>query len=152
MASLNLCQFIGHIGKIENRYMSNGDAVVNCSVAVNESYKDKNGEKQEKTEWINVIAYRKLAEIMATYCTKGMPIYVSGKIATRKWEDKNGVERYSTEIIANDMKMLGFAREKVNSDDRQFDESNSPRKQPTQKHSTAQTGTGFDDMDDDIPF
>ena len=81
-----------------------------------------------------------------------MPIYVSGKIATRKWEDKNGVERYSTEIIANDMKMLGFAREKVNSDDRQFDESNSPRKQPTQKHSTAQTGTGFDDMDDDIPF
>ena len=63
MASLNLCQFIGRIGKIENRYMSNGDAVVNCSIAVNESYKDKNGDKQEKTEWVNVVVYRKLAEI-----------------------------------------------------------------------------------------
>lgn len=152
MASLNLCQFIGRIGNIENRYMSNGDAVVNCSIAVNESYKDKNGDKQEKTEWVNVVVYRKLAEIMASYCTKGMLIYVSGKISTRKWEDKNGVKRYTTEIIASDMKMLGSAREKVTSDDRQFDESNSPRKQSTQKHSSAQTGSWFDDMEDDIPF
>lgn len=152
MASLNRCDFIGNIGKIENRYMSNGDAVVNCSIAVNESYKDKNGDKQEKTEWVNVVAYRKLAEIMANYCTKGMLIYVSGKMSTRKWEDKNGVERYSTEIIASDMKMLGSAREKVTSDDRQFDESNSPRKQSTQKQSASPTGSGFDDMDDDIPF
>ena len=152
MASLNLCQFIGRIGKIENRYMSNGDAVVNCSIAVNESYKDKNGDKQEKTEWVNVVVYRKLAEIMASYCTKGMLIYVSGKMSTRKWEDKNGVERYTTEIIASDMKMLGSAREKVTSDDRQFDESNSPRKQSTQKQSQAPAGSWFDDMDDDIPF
>lgn len=152
MASLNRCDFIGNIGKIENRYMSNGDAVVNCSIAVNESYKDKNGDKQEKTEWVNVVVYRKLAEIMANYCTKGMLIYVSGKMSTRKWEDKNGVERYTTEIIAFDMKMLGSAREKVTSDDRQFDESNSPRKQSTQKQSASQTGSGFDDMDDDIPF
>ena len=152
MASLNLCQFIGRIGKIENRYMSNGDAVVNCSIAVNESYKDKNGDKQEKTEWVNVVVYRKLAEIMANYCTKGMLIYVSGKMSTRKWEDINGVERYTTEIIASDMKMLGSAREKVTSDDRQFDESNSPRKQSTQKQSQAPAGSGFDDMDDDIPF
>jgi single-strand DNA-binding protein len=152
MASLNLCQFIGRIGNIENRYMSNGDAVVNCSIAVNESCKDKNGDKQEKTEWVNVVAYRKLAEIISTYCTKGMQIYVSGKMSTRKWEDKNGVERYTTEIIASDMKMLGSAREKVTSDDRQFDESNSPRKQSTQKQSQAPAGSGFDDMDDDIPF
>ena len=153
MASLNLCQFIGRIGNIENRYMSNGDAVVNCSIAVNESYKDKNGDKQEKTEWVNVVVYRKLAEIMASYCTKGMLIYVSGKISTRKWEDKNGVERYTTEIIASDMKMLGSAREKVTSDDRQFYESNSPRKQSTQKQSASPTGSGFDDMDDDpLPF
>ena len=153
MASLNRCDFIGNIGKIENRYMSNGDAVVNCSIAVNESYKDKNGDKQEKTEWVNVVVYRKLAEIMANYCTKGMLIYVSGKMSTRKWEDKNGVERYTTEIIAFDMKMLGSAREKVTSDDRQFDESNSPRKQSTQKQSASPTGSGFDDMDDDpLPF
>ena len=152
MASLNLCQFIGRIGNIENRYMSNGDAVVNCSIAVNESYKDKNGDKQEKTEWVNVVVYRKLAEIMASYCTKGMLIYVSGKMSTRKWEDKNGVERYSTEIIASDMKMLGSAREKVASDDRQFDQSNSPRKQSTQKQSQAPAGSGFDDFEDDIPF
>ena len=84
MASLNLCQFIGRIGKIENRYMSNGDAVVNCSIAVNESYKDKNGDKQEKTEWVNVVVYRKLAEIMASYCTKGILIYVSKDIVTGK--------------------------------------------------------------------
>ena len=84
MASLNLCQFIGNIGKIETRYLSNGDAVTNCSIAVNETWKDQNGDKQERCEWVSITAYKKLAEIMQSYCIKGMQIYVSGKMQTQK--------------------------------------------------------------------
>ena len=105
MASLNLCQFIGNIGKIETRYSSNGDAITNFSIACNESFKDKNGDKVDKTEWISCVAFRKLAEIMTQYCHKGMQIYVSGKLQTRKYTDKNGIERYVTEVIADEMKM-----------------------------------------------
>ena len=140
MASLNLCQFIGNIGKIETRYLSNGDAVTNCSIAVNETWKDQNGEKQERCEWVNVTAYKKLAEIMAEYCQKGMQIYVSGKMQTRKYTDKNGVERYSTEIIANDMKMLGS---KPESSSQQPQESRSQHKADV---------SGFEDLGSDIPF
>ena len=141
MASLNLCQFIGHIGKIDTRYLSNGDAVTNCSLAVNESWKDKDGNKQEKCEWVNVTAYRKLAEIMAEYCKKGTQIYVSGKLQTRKWTDKEGIERYTTEIIATNMKMLGSRS------------GDSEKSAPAKSQNRAQSGTGFDDMDDsDIPF
>ena len=141
MASLNLCQFIGHIGKIDTRYLSNGDAVTNCSLAVNESWKDKDGNKQEKCEWVNVTAYRKLAEIMAEYCKKGTQIYVSGKLQTRKWTDKEGIERYTTEIIATNMKMLGSRS------------GDSEKSAPAKSQNSAQSGTGFDDMDDsDIPF
>lgn len=139
MSSLNLCQFIGNIGKIETRYLSNGDAVTNCSIAVNESYKDKDGNKQEKVEWVNVTSYRKLAEIMSTYCVKGMQIYVSGKMSTRKYTDKQGIERYTTDIIANDMKMLGGKPA-------QSESHGSERAK-----SETQSG-GFDDMNDDIPW
>jgi len=140
MASLNQCNFIGNIGKIETRYLSNGDSVTNCSLAVNESWKDKDGNKQEKCEWVNITAYRKLAEIMAEYCKKGSQIYVSGKMATRKYTDKEGIERYTTEIIASDMKMLGSRQGGA--------ESNAPEQSNPKQH----TGTGFDDMEDDIPF
>ena len=140
MASLNSCNFIGNIGKIETRYLASGEAVTNCSIAVNESWKDKAGEKQERTEWVNITAYKKLAEIMAQYCTKGMQIYVSGKMSTRKYTDKQGIERYATEIIASDMKMLGSKQ----ADHHQAD-------QPERSKTTTQTG-GFDDMSDDIPF
>lgn len=137
MSSLNLCQFIGRIGKIENRYMSNGDAVVNCSIAVNESYKDKNGDKQEKVEWVNVVAYRNLAQIIADYCTKGMQIYVSGKMETRKWTDKNGVERYTTQVIANEMRMLGGKKDSAESND---------------SGSSKSSSESFSDLDNDIPW
>ena len=144
MASLNLCQFIGNVGKIETRYMQNGDAVVNLSLACNEHYKDKNGEKQEKTEWVNVTIYGKLAEIAGKYVDKGKQIYISGRMQTRKYTDKNGVERYTTDIIASDMKMLGNrGNESSESDDNHAAQSNSG-KSPGQ--------SGFDDMDDDIPF
>ena len=141
MASLNLCQFIGNIGKIETRYLSNGDAVTNCSIAVNETWKDQNGEKQERCEWVSITAYKKLAEIMQSYCIKGMQIYVSGKMQTRKYTDKNGVERYATEIIANDMKMLGSNPE-----------SSSQQPQESRSQNKANV-SGFEDIDDDlIPF
>jgi len=139
MASLNLCQFIGNIGRIETRYLSNGDAVTNFSIACNESFKNKNGEKVEKTVWISCVAYRKLAEIMSEYCPKGMQIYVSGRLETRKFTDKNGIERYTTEIIASDMKMLGS---------KQSGSESKPLKQQAKP-----AGNGFEDFEDDlIPF
>ena len=138
MASLNLCQFIGNIGKIETRYLSNGDAVTNCSIAVNETWKDQNGDKQERCEWVNITAYKKLAEIMQSYCIKGMQIYVSGKMQTRKYTDKNGIERYTTDIIATDMKMLVGKKDSSESNDSGGSKS---------------SAGGFDDTDiDDVPF
>ena len=140
MASLNLCQFIGNVGKIESRYLSNGDQVVNLSLACNDYYKDKNGEKQERTEWVSVAIYGKLAEITAQYVQKGKQIYISGRMQTRKWTDKQGIERYTTDIIATDMKMLGSAS------DHQKQSASDP-KQTEHNHERR-----FDDIDDDIPF
>ena len=137
MASLNLCQFIGRIGKIETRYLSNGDAVTNCSIAVNETWKDQNGEKQERCEWVNITAYKKLAEIMQSYCIKGMQIYVSGKMQTRKYTDKNGIERYTTQVIANEMRMLGGKKDSAESND---------------SGSSKSSAESFSDLDDDIPW
>ena len=140
MASLNLCQFIGNIGKIETRFLPNGDAVTNCSLAVNETWKDQNGDKQERCEWVNVTAYKKLAEIMEKFCVKGMQIYISGKMQTRKYTDKEGIERYTTDIIANDMKMLGSKPAASNDSGQSRQASNSS------------AAAGFEDMEDDIPF
>jgi len=137
MASLNNCCFIGNIGKIESRFMSNGDPVVNLSLACNESYKDKNGEKVEKTEWVNVVAYKKLAEIISQYCDKGMQIYISGRMQTRKWQDSNGIDRYTTEIIVEEMKMLGGKQ--------------SSHDKPKQSIKQSNDG-GFDDIEDYLPF
>lgn len=110
MASLNKCTFIGNVGKDpELRYSASGDGVCSFSVAINESWKDKNsGEKKESTEWIRVVAYRKLAEICAEYLKAGKQVYIEGKIKTRKFQDKeSGADRYVTEIVADEMKMLG---------------------------------------------
>jgi single-strand DNA-binding protein len=108
MASVNKVILIGNLGKDpETRYMPNGDAVTNITVATTETWKDKNGEKQEKTEWHRITFYRKLAEIAGEYLKKGAPVYVEGRLETRKWTDKAGVERYTTDVIASDMKMLG---------------------------------------------
>lgn len=138
MTSVNQCNFIGRIGKDpETRYSTSGDAITNITLAVDDSYKNKSGEKVEKCEWVNVTFYRKLAEIAGEYLVKGSLVYVSGKMETRKYTDKNGVERYATNIIANDMKMLGSKQ------------GNSYQSERTKTE--AQSG-GFDDMDDDIPF
>lgn len=141
MSSLNQCNFIGRLGRDpETRYLTNGDAVTNITLAVDESYKDKSGNKIDKCEWINVTFYRKLAEIVGEYLIKGSLIYVSGKMQTRKFTDKNGIERYKTEIIASDMKMLSSKQN-----------ANSNESDPAQQRSD-NANTGFDNMDDDIPF
>lgn len=143
MASLNRVTLIGNLGKDpETRYMSNGDAVTNITLATTDTWKDKNGEKQEKTEWHRVTFYRKLAEIAGQYLKKGAPVYIEGRLETKKWTDKHGIERYSTDIIASDMKMLGS---------KPSGSADSGNDAP-ERSSQPRTGTGFDDMDDDIPF
>lgn len=109
MASVNKVQIIGNLGRDpETRYSPSGDAVTNIAVATTESWKDKaTGEKKEETEWHRITFYRKLAEVAGQYLKKGSQVYVEGKLHTRKWTDKDGVERYTTEIIADTMQMLG---------------------------------------------
>lgn len=109
MASLNKVQIIGNLGRDpEIRYMPNGEAVANIAVATTESWKDKDsGDKKEITEWHRVTFYRKLAEIVGQYLKKGSSVYIEGRLQTRKWTDKDGVERFTTEIIADTMQMLG---------------------------------------------
>lgn len=107
MRNLNLCQFIGRIGKdIDLRYTPSGDAVANFSIACGDDYKDKQGNKVEQTEWINLVAFGKLAEIIGQYCKKGSKIYCSGNMKTRKWQDQSGNNRYTTEVRINQMEML----------------------------------------------
>lgn len=109
MSSLNKAMIIGHLGRDpETRYAASGDAITNITIATSEQWKDKQtGEKKEATEWHRVTFYRKLAEIAGQYLKKGSLVYVEGKIQTRKWTDKEGVERYTTEIVADSMQMLG---------------------------------------------
>ena len=145
MASVNKVILIGNLGKDpETRYMSNGDCVTNVTVATSEKWKDQNGEKKEKAEFHRVTFYRKLAEIAGEYLKKGRSVYIEGRLETRKWTDKNGVERYTTDIIASDMKMLGNR----GNGSSESDDSHAP-----QSNSSKAPGTsGFDDIDDDIPF
>jgi len=142
---LNLCQFIGRLGKDpDRRFLPNGDAVVNFSLACGWKGKDKEG-----TEWINVVAFKKLAEIIAQYCIKGQQIYVSGKMRTRKWETRDGETRYSTEIVADQMQLLGSR----NDDSGQRTQSPAPR-QESGARSEYGSGTGDYQFNDDeqIPF
>lgn len=149
MATLNLCQFIGNVGKIETRFAPSGDAITNISLACNESWRDKDsGEKKESTEWVRVVMFGKLAEIAQKYVTKGSAIYVSGKMTTRKWQNKEGVEQYTTEIRANQMQMLG-SRESGDDGQRQAPR---PQSAPSQSAPSQPAVGGFGDFDDDIPF
>ncbi|NUT62619.1 single-stranded DNA-binding protein [Herbaspirillum sp. C9C3] len=175
MASVNKVIIVGNLGRDpETRYMPNGEAVTNIAVATTESWKDKNtGEKKELTEWHRITFYRKLAEIAGQYLKKGSQIYVEGRLQTRKWQDKEGVERYTTEIIADTMQMLG-GRQGAGGGGGGMDEGGygggggggsygggaprqsagggaaaggAPRQQPAQR-----PAANFSDMDDDIPF
>ena len=144
MAAVNKAILIGNLGKNPDmRYTPEGTAITNITLATTENWKDKNGEKQEKTEWHNVVFFGKLAEIAGEYLTKGSQIYVEGRIRTRKWQDKEGQDRYTTEIVAGIMQMLGGRRNAP-------DGSNSSA-EPL--HSgPLQQASGFDGMDEDIPW
>lgn len=147
MASVNKVTLIGNLGQDpETRFMSNGDAVTTITLATTDTWKDKNGDKQSKTEWHRVVMYRKLAEIAGEYLKKGRSVYVEGRLETRKWTDKQNIERYTTQIVAEDMKMLG---------NRSAENSEAPESEskPTQSKASAGGGDdGFGDMGDDIPF
>ena len=156
MASVNKCIFIGNLTRDpEVKYMPNGEAVCNFSIACNESYKDKNGVKQEKVEYVNIVMYRKLAEIAGEYLKKGRPVYIEGRLQTRKWQDKDNNDRYTTEIVADSMQMLG-GREGGNDDrpERSGAADNPTYAKPaaTQQRAPAAAGSGFDDFEDDILF
>jgi len=155
MASVNKVILIGNLGKDpETRYMPNGEAVTNVTIATSETWKDKGGEKQEKTEWHRVTFYRKLAEIAGEYLKKGSQIYVEGRLETRKWQDKDGQDRYTTEIIANEMRMLGS---RGGSNSFEVTEKESSHKEGSKAGTSAggkpaKSGGEFDDFEDDIPF
>lgn len=156
--SVNKVILIGRLGKDpETRYMPNGDAVTNATLATSESWKDKSGVKQEKSEWHNLTFYRKLAEIAGEYLKKGSMIYVEGKLQTRKWTDKEGKDRYTTDIIVNDMTMLGSKRDAGDNnsqEDRQQAAETRQQKPQTTRKPVDQSGgaRSFDNFDDDIPF
>jgi len=135
---LNLCQFIGRLGRdVEMNYTTAGVAVANFSIACGEKYKSKSGDQVENTEWVRCVAWRQLAEICGKYLSKGSQVYVSGKMTTRSWDDKDGNKRYTTEIQVNNMQMLGSRS------DRQDDRG----PEGTNPGDPAQDGSG-----DDIPF
>jgi single-strand DNA-binding protein len=149
--SVNKVILVGRLGKDpETRYMTNGEAVTNVTLATSENWKDKNGEKQEKTEWHNLVFYRRLAEIAGEYLKKGSQIYVEGKLQTRKWQDKEGKDRYTTEIIVNEMQMLGS--KSGGSGSFEVVEKPAAASSGGSKSAPAAKGGGFDNFDDDIPF
>ena len=130
MASVNKVILVGNVGADpETRYMPNGDAVANVRLATTESWKDKaSGEKREITEWHRLVFYRKLAELVSSYVKKGGQLYVEGRIRTRKWQDKEGQERYTTEIEVTEMQLLGSRRsDQSNGDSAPSGSSNAPR-------------------------
>jgi single-strand DNA-binding protein len=147
--SLNQAQIIGHLGKDpEVRYLPSGEAVANFSIATSEKWKDKaTGEPREETEWHRISVFGRLAEIVGEYLKKGSLVFVQGKLKTRKYTDKDGIDRYATEIRAETMKMLGG---------RDTNQGSAPPAQrqaaPQRQQAPAAAPSGFDDMDDDIPF
>jgi single-strand DNA-binding protein len=166
MASINKVIIIGNLGRDpEVRYTPNGAAICNVSLATTRNWKDKNtGEKVEETEWHRVVFYDRLAEIAGEYLKKGRPVYVEGRLKTRKWADKDGIEKYTTEIIASEMQLLG-GREGMGGPGGEEGggaaggysrpapaarPAAAPATRPAQAPSKA--SSGFDDMDDDIPF
>jgi len=175
VASINKVILIGNLGRDpEVRYTPSGAAICNITVATSRNWKDKtSGEKMEETEWHRVVFYDRLAEIAGEYLKKGRPVYVEGRLKTRKWQDKDGADKYTTEIIADNMQLLG-GREGGGAGDEgggsggyaargggersagagnaERGERSAPAARPAASKPAAKSSTGFDDMDDDIPF
>ena len=145
---LNKVILIGRLGKDpETRLMPNGEAVCNFSVATSESWKDKNGQRQERTEWHEITMYRRLAEIAGQYLKKGSQVYLEGRIQSRKYQGKDGIERTAYDIIANEMKMLGGVNDGQQAQSVQAETTTQPsRKTPATPAAPAEG------IDDDVPF
>jgi single-strand DNA-binding protein len=156
MASVNKVILIGNLGKDpETRYLPSGDAVTNFSIATTEKWKNKSGEQQEHTEWHRISMFGKVAEIAGEYLKKGSPVYVEGRIRTRKWQDKEGQDKYSTEIVADRMQLLGSRSSGSGGAEPMAREPREPAAVASggAKPAAGKKGGGaFDQMDDDIPF
>lgn len=150
MASVNKVILVGNLGADpDTRYLPNGDQVTTLRLATTDVWKDKDGNKQEATEWHRVVLWRKLAEIASQYLKKGAQIYIEGSLKTRKWQDKDGQDRYTTEIQGDQLKMLGRRPE---------GNSSAPAPAPARPAAAPALGAppgnggGFNDLDDDMPF
>ena len=170
MASVNKVILVGNLGKDpETRYAPSGDAITNITLATTDSWKDKaTGEKKEATEWHRVVFFGRLAEIAGEYLKKGRSVYVEGRLRTRKWQDKEGQDRYTTEIVADQMQMLGSREGMGGGMDEGGGGGSAPRSSGAERGERSSggggggasrapaakkpAGAGFDDMDDDIPF
>lgn len=168
---VNKVTIVGNLGNDpETKYMPSGGAVTNISVATSESWKDKQtGQPQERTEWHRIVFFNRLAEIAGEYLKKGSQVYVEGSIRTRKWQAQDGTDRYTTEIVGNEMQMLGGRQGGGMGGDPGYDQSYAPSQAPSQAPSHApqaapaqaapkpqapapQPAQGMDSFDDDIPF
>jgi single-strand DNA-binding protein len=165
MASVNKVIIVGNCGRDpEVRYLPSGSAIANVTVATSRQWKDKtSGERQEETEWHRITFFDRMAEIAGEYLKKGRPVYVEGRLKTRKYTDKDGVEKYATDIIATDMQLLGGREggggggtgaggEDTGEAPRPQRSAPPARSTPPAGKPAAKSSTGFDDMDDDIPF
>ena len=161
MASINKVILVGNLGRDpETRYMPEGGAVTNVSIATTDTWKDKtSGEKKEATEWHRVVFFNRLAEIAGEYLKKGSQVYVEGRLRTRKWQDKEGQDKYTTEIVCDTMQMLGGRQGMGEGGGRGTErgESAESRGAPPPEGRPAPAGAKkpagkFDDMEDDIPF
>lgn len=145
MASVNKVILLGNCGNDpETRYTTGGDAVTNVRIATTEKWKDKSGDPQEKTEWHSLVFFGRLAEIACEYLKKGSPVFVEGSLQTRKWTDKEGQDRYSTEVKVHSMQLLGGRDRNEGGSERKPQQQAKPAAKPQQKPA--------DDFDDDIPF
>jgi single-strand DNA-binding protein len=164
MASVNKVIILGNLGRDpETRYTTGGDAVTNLNIATSEQWKDKSGEKQERTEWHRVVLFGRQAEVAGEYLKKGRSVYIEGRLQTRKYTDKDGVEKYSTEIVADRMQLIGGAREGGGGGDVDFQGGGGGGGGMRREGGGAKPAGGGgggggggkknpDDFDDDIPF
>lgn len=161
MASVNKVILLGNLGRDpETRYLPSGSAVTNINLATTRRYKDKAGEMQEETEWHRVTFFDRMAEIASQYLRKGNPVYLEGRIKTRKYTDKDGVEKYATDIIATEMQLLGGRDGQGGGGGDDGGAPRAPRPAPMapaprpapQAAPAPMPPTGFDQLDDDIPF
>ena len=158
MASVNKVILIGNLGRDpETRYTTGGDAVTQLNIATTETWKDKNGEKQEKTEWHRVVLFGRQAEVAGEYLKKGRSVHIEGRLQTRKYTDKEGVEKYTTEVVGDRMQLLG-GRDSGSGGDTEFSGSGGRREAGAAPASggarpaAAAKKPATDDFDDDIPF